>query len=147
MEPRLGTATHRVLRLVVDQLLAMLDPFFEHQWVLHTVDDLQKEFLFLQECSIGYLHFGRCGHTESGHTAHQGQQDKCQFHPVVVVEVQVFLTSLLTAPASVSCFSSKHLKTVNFTVLHLAFYSTSSLWLRVCCIISALRSNDRVSQK
>lgn len=145
MEPRLGTATHRVLRLVVDQLLAMLDPFFEHQWVLHTVDDLQKEFLFFQECSIGYLHFGRCGHTESGHTAHQGQQDKCQFHPVVVVEVQVFLTSLLTAPASVSCFSSKHLKTVDFTVLHLAFYSRAQGLLHHISITQQRQSQPKIA--
>lgn len=54
-EKLLGS-TYRVLGLVVDQLLAMLDPLFVHQWILYTVDDLQKESLPLKELSIGHLY-------------------------------------------------------------------------------------------
>lgn len=72
--------THLVLCLLNHQFLSQLDPFLEHQWILHAVEDFEEELLLLQKFSIGDLHLCRGGHAESGHTAHEGQKNQCQFH-------------------------------------------------------------------
>ena len=53
----MGEGTYAVVVLVESEGLAHFDPFLEHQRILNTVNNFEKELLFGQEILVGNFNF------------------------------------------------------------------------------------------